>query len=657
MGLLSLGTPLHWNESKRLAEHVRENGITQLLSAFAISSSRDDDKFYWGDEIEYMMVSLKEADKQIRLSIDHDYVLENLSEEGIHYDKSVDNDVLFHPEYGRFMLEATPLNPYDGTLLKDYLNVEDNMHKRRQLALEEIESPDVYPLTLTAYPLMGVEDFCSPSSMVNGSASKSLFLPDEIINKHVRFPTLTANIRRRRGEKVAINIPLFKDVNTRGMDETDPSIPKRELFPYSDGEAHGGAAKPGHIYMDSMGFGMGSSCLQVTMQGKNINEARFLFDALVNIAPIMLAITAAAPIFRGHLADQDVRWNVISGAVDDRTAFERGVNPLPDHPLYGGHEDFDEGKAKLMRIPKSRYDSIDQYLGGYEFFKSEYNDLNAPINDDVYERLLKSGMDTDLARHFAHLFIRDPLVVFSERVDQDNDDSMDHFENIQSTNWQTLRFKVPSQDSVPGSGKPGWRVELRPMEISLTDFENAAYAVFSTLLSRAILKYKLNNYIAMSLVEENMIRAHHRDAIHNDKFYFRTNISGNGDSNVAELTLDEIFNGSDSFEGLIPIVKKYVYEEFPDASAKDSAKLEAYFKLISGRANGSILTTATFIRQLTTSHADYKHDSVVPHSAAYELCEFAKRLSEYEENAVKEFFGDEIATFLINEKYSDIFKK
>ena len=39
------------------------------------------------------------------------------------------------------------------------------------------------------------------------SHSQSLFLPDAIINPHPRFPTLTENIRERRGCKVAINVP------------------------------------------------------------------------------------------------------------------------------------------------------------------------------------------------------------------------------------------------------------------------------------------------------------------------------------------------------------------------------------------------------------------------------------------------------------------
>ena len=43
-----------------------------------------------------------------------------------------------------------------------------------------------------------------------------------------------------------------------------------------------------------------------------------------------------------------------------------------------------------------------------------------------------------------------------ESLVQDDEKSSDHFENLQSTNWQTVRFKPPA----PGSGI-GWRVEFR----------------------------------------------------------------------------------------------------------------------------------------------------------------------------------------------------
>ena len=107
----------------------------------------------------------------------------------------------------------------------------------------------------------------------------------------------------------------------------------------------------------------------------------------------------------------------------------------------------------------------------------------------------KTGVDEHLAKHYAHLFIRDPLVIFTELLNVDDQQSSDHFENIQSTNWQTMRFKPP-----PPQVDMGWRVEFRSMEIQLTDKANAAFAIFVVLLTRTILKYDLNFYIPLSKV-------------------------------------------------------------------------------------------------------------------------------------------------------------
>lgn len=67
------------------------------------------------------------------------------------------------------------------------------------------------------------------------------------------------------------------------------------------------ASKPGHIYMDAMGFGMGMSCLQLTFQACHVQEAVRLYDQLATMCPIMLALTASNPILRGYLAGTDCR--------------------------------------------------------------------------------------------------------------------------------------------------------------------------------------------------------------------------------------------------------------------------------------------------------------------------------------------------------------
>jgi hypothetical protein len=43
---------------------------------------------------------------------------------------------------------------------------------------------------------------------------ESKWAPDEVINPHPRFGTLTQNIRKRRGQKVDIRIPLYQDTKT-----------------------------------------------------------------------------------------------------------------------------------------------------------------------------------------------------------------------------------------------------------------------------------------------------------------------------------------------------------------------------------------------------------------------------------------------------------
>lgn len=75
--------------------------------------------------------------------------------------------------------------------------------------------------------------------------------------------------------------PVFRDVNTVQPFVEDYSV-------LGDDGAAKAAAKPDHIYMDCMGFGMGCCCLQMTFQACNIEEARMLYDQLTTLCPIMV---------------------------------------------------------------------------------------------------------------------------------------------------------------------------------------------------------------------------------------------------------------------------------------------------------------------------------------------------------------------------------
>ena len=101
----------------------------------------------------------------------------------------------FLPEYGRHMVEATPRRPY-GSYSTDLVQVERNMNIRREL-IEQVLAEEERYLTLAIFPLLGVGQFTHRPFSVFGPATLSEYVPDEVINQHPRFPTLSQNIRMR----------------------------------------------------------------------------------------------------------------------------------------------------------------------------------------------------------------------------------------------------------------------------------------------------------------------------------------------------------------------------------------------------------------------------------------------------------------------------
>ncbi|KAG7395399.1 hypothetical protein PHYBOEH_003798 [Phytophthora boehmeriae] len=405
---------------------------------------------------------------------------------------------------------------------------------------------------------------------------------------------------------------------------------------------------PGFIHMDAMAFGMGMCCLQVTFQAKNVGESRHLYDHLGVLSPILLALTAATPILKGRLADTDVRWATISAAVDDRTPQELGEAPPPTD---------EETKAKyahmagngVKRLPKSRYEGISTFICNHKQGEDphtstdKYNDVEVPYDEKSYDTLIKAGVDRLLALHISHLFIRDPLVIYQQRLHLDNEHETDHFENIQSTNWQTVRWKPPPPAPSNAEGPHiGWRTEFRSMEIQLTDFENAAFTVFIALVSRVILTFDLNLYVPLSNVNDNMEAAHRVNAVLDEKFHFRCHMAPpevddccsegschlHADPDASEpMTIAEIMLGKGTyFPGLIPLV--YAYLDYIECDEATRTLVEKYMCLIGKRATGELPTAATWMRRFVRSHADYRHDSVVPQSTAFDLLTECQQIGE-----------------------------
>lgn len=71
--------------------------------------------------------------------------------------------------------------------------------------------------------------------------------------------SLTLSINARR--------PLWFDVFSVFIDKNTPRPFIEDYVPLGDDGEAKSAAKPDHIYMDAMGFGMGCCCLQVGLRG------------------------------------------------------------------------------------------------------------------------------------------------------------------------------------------------------------------------------------------------------------------------------------------------------------------------------------------------------------------------------------------------------
>lgn len=606
MGLLTKGTPLTWQQIVPYVDYIKEHGILQFVELYHRLKGREGDQLRWGDEIEYTIVRFDHEAKKVRVSLRAEELLGRLhAEEEVNALVGTENRFLWRPEFASYMVEGTPGVPYGG-LLACFNVVECSMIRRRAEITRLLKRDE--SVMSVSFPALGTVDFTSPPTKphpenVDG-AGRSIFFPDEgIYAGHPRFKNLVRNIRGRRGEKVAINVPIFRDINT--------ASPYMEDFSNMEDDGMAArAAKPDHIYMDHMGFGMGCCCLQVTFQAVNVEEARWLYDQLTPITPVLLALSAATPVFRSRLADVDSRWSIISASVDDRTAEERGLTPL---------------KNSKFVIEKSRYDTTDCYIYPCS---AGYNDIPLQYEEKIYQQLLDGGIDEHLSRHIAHMFIRDPLQVYQERIEQDDSKSTEHFETIQSSNWMNMRFKPPP----PDTPEIGWRVEFRPTEVQLTDFENAAYCCFVVLLTRVIISFRLTFLLPISAVSDNMKRAQLRNAVMEQKLLFRKGLATCStppegrkaacciapSEDIVEMSVNEIINGrGDEFPGLVPLIRQYL--DSADVDVDTRCTISQYLNFIQKRASGEILTLASWMREFIANHENYNHDSIVGDLVIYDM--------------------------------------
>ncbi|KAG2516490.1 hypothetical protein BBO99_00007997 [Phytophthora kernoviae] len=664
MGLLVEGSPLDWPDALEWLQHVRTQGIDQFLHTYNRVKDIEGDELKWGDELEYGVFHMDKETKRVRLALRGAEILQQLqAKEKKSKDAAQDqtstsprgaDSILcvdgcsWVPEYGAWMIEGTPSMPYGG-FTSDLRKVEGNMRLRRARLLALLKEDEIAP-SVTAFPMMGVGDFTVPSKKSRPSYdSKKGVASNGLSSPYGSAPTSPSSTSNSEDNAEAMaKSPKATTILDGVQNECDPKNVLQNISKAAEVVERKPEPYPGFIHMDAMAFGMGMCCLQVTFQAKNVGESRHLYDHLGVLSPILLALTAATPILKGRLADTDVRWATISAAVDDRTPQELGETSPPTDEETKEKYAHMAGNG-IKRLPKSRYEGISTFICNHKQGEDphtstdKYNDVEVPYDDGSYDTLIKAGVDRLLALHISHLFIRDPLVIYQQRLHLDNEHETDHFENIQSTNWQTVRWKPPPPAPSNAEGPHiGWRTEFRSMEIQLTDFENAAFTVFIALVSRVILTFDLNLYVPLSNVNDNMEAAHRVNAVLDEKFHFRCHMAPpevddccsegschlHEDPDASELmTIAEIMLGKGSyFPGLIPLV--YAYLDYIECDEATRTLVQKYMCLIAKRATGELPTAATWMRRFVRSHADYRHDSVVPHSTAFDLLTECQQIGE-----------------------------
>ena len=167
MGFLSSGQPFDWHASResRVIEYIRKHGIEQFLMMWEKVKGIDHDELKWGDEIEYGIYVINLVAGTVHCSLRGSDILSELR----HREQSAPDCVdtmsfqggcAWVPEYGAWMVEATPSKPYSA-YVADLVAVERNMRLRRARLLSVLRPDEICP-TIPCFPLLGVGQFTKP---------------------------------------------------------------------------------------------------------------------------------------------------------------------------------------------------------------------------------------------------------------------------------------------------------------------------------------------------------------------------------------------------------------------------------------------------------------------------------------------------------------
>ena len=440
MGVLTIGNPLPYKEIKKDKKNYKDKYTDDVINLIFKYSNNKSKGVHFGEELEYCIFKVNHSSKKAKVTHDIQELLSYLNNDKSNYHTD------WHPEYGDWMIEGVPKHPYK-CLEEAIFNLESNLQNRRKLLTQYLSISELCP-TLSIVPNLCNQLSSKAKSKLINPTSHSQYVSDKIIFPHVRFHSLTANIRERREENngTLVNIPI--EVELDRMTQRN------------------------WLNADAMAFGMGCCCLQVTLEAVDLDRCLQMFDILHTISPIMLAISASSPFSMGYLKNDNTRWNIVSDSVADH-----GI-PLKK-----------SSKRDYNNLPKSRFDICPCYLHSKN---NDLNDVKVDRCQDTYNNLINRGIEQNLANYISHIMYFDPVLIFSN-------DSL-QFKSHQSTVWQNVRLKFPTNET------ESWRAEFRPMEIQLTDFENTAMILFTVLYTKSCMSLDnnpcltmKNNYINMSL--------------------------------------------------------------------------------------------------------------------------------------------------------------
>ena len=522
MGLFNLGDTLSFNESQKYQHMFKKTTTTDFIKKYQYYHNIWTPTNRFGEELEYTVIKLRDNNQTTILNCNEE-IIKNLNN-----NTSLDNNTKWFPEYGGWMIEGVTNIPYD-TIGNAILYMEAQLLKRRLSFIKSLTLDEISP-SISVYPYLGYNTI-NPNEM--NSISESNLVSDSLINKNTRYTTLTNNIKLRRGKKVEINVH----------------------------EAH--TNNP--ISLDSMAFGMGCCCLQVTLEARNLLESLKIFDLLIPLAPILLALTASTPIIAGKQLTTDTRIKIISQSVDDRTDEElKSVPPLT-----------------------SRYSGITNYL------LESHSEYNIPLfyNKDIFNELRNNKIPINISKHVANIISRDNLIVYEHQIKSGNIQCNNSYTNLLSTVWQFVRWKLPNKTDNT------WRVEFRPMEIQLTDIENSAFILFVVLYVKANLYYNKSKAIPINQVKINIDKSEKYDGVLKEEFFWKKN------ELIQELPIFDII------ECEFKLIEQYLDESKTDILIINQFK--KYKRVILNKAYGIRPTCAKWIRNFLQKTKLESQDKVI----------------------------------------------